>query len=489
MTNIVDDHGEFWWRNLDSKTKFVSSSNNSPIAGHLVVDGEGRCKLELHGVLSDVQTFMHRMTGDELSETENLAIQGQLKGSSEHVMLLGVYSDGGRVSFGGLSYEKYVADTCLIGNSEFVEGGEPKFESLYISFKGYEEWLNIDVINAKRTKRSLKISYKPPSDLTYNLQDNRKLSVRSFLSGPAYGSHSFSELSITNHVGVEIQQSQLESISSNLREYKSFCHFMILLTGSDYNLEWPTVSSKVRGSTKKSFKVYTYRRLGSLTKPDRHSAWLSFCDAKEDFGSMYESWRGCQKELGASIGLFFGARRHMGLYGENRFVNLIWGLESLHRAVFKVDENKDFRDKSERIMKQIFDVCSFNRSDRKFLQSRLGGRFEPILADRIRACIDDLDLPLNVKKLAIFCERCAEIRNVISHFGGRKPGATYPSLLSELIDKTEAVSVFYRAILMKRTGLTSPMLKKIFLHGRTSRQIRLVLDRAGLAFDIEMQKQ
>lgn len=136
--------------------------------------------------------------------------------------------------------------------------------------------------------------------------------------------------------------------------------------------------------------------------------------------------------------------------------------------------------KADRILKAIIDTGLFNKSDRRFIKERFEGRFEPSLAERLHEYIKNLDLPVDSNDLKAFCERCAGIRNDISHFGGRRPGSPYQSLIDEIIVKTEVVAVLYRALLLKETGLGSQAIRKVFTAGHSSRLIRRAFERAGV---------
>jgi hypothetical protein len=478
MSNIIDDHGAFWWRSPSFETKVDSFER--AVVGRLLIAEDGSVSLELHDVLSDEKRFVHRMLGGEFDQDENLVIQGILKASGQHVMLLGAYADGGSVSFGGISYEKYRADLCLVGNSKFPEDVELKFSSLYIDFKGYEEWLGMNSLVSKQTARSFHVSYKKPKTLIYKLAGSRRAEIKSFLSGQSYGDDRLSSIRLIERVGVEIHSPIPLSVNDHLKEYQVFYYFMYLLTGSNYNLQWPQLKIKKRKSVPSWCTVYKYRNVGLPSKPSRHSSWLSFDDIKEQFGSLYDEWAARQEKLGPSVGLFFGARSHMGIYAENRFVNLIWGLESLHRGVFLTEGKTPLEIKSTRILEQIVTAGIFKGTGLKFIKSQLGKRFEPHLALRIKECITELKLPFELKELEVFCDRCASIRNDISHFGGRRPGAVYQSLINEIILKTEAVAILYRAVLLREMGLSCEALTKIFEKGRFAYQLRRTFEDAGL---------
>lgn len=478
MADILDDQGVFWWRTSDAGVKYSNFENS--IAGRLVIAEDGRAALELHGVLSEVDSFIHRMLGGESDVIGDSIIQGVLKTGGEHVILLGVYTSGGRASFGGMSYERYRAETCLVGYSKPQESGDLQFNCLDVDLKGYEEWHEINSIVSRRTARSLKVSYSKFKPSVYDLAAGRKLAITSNLKGPTLGDDKSSAIELVEKIGIEIQSPTCLSINDHLREYRNLCHFIYLLTGSGYNLEWPVLINKKKNSTSGFFKLYQYRKPGVTTRPGRHSSWLNLDDVKAEFGGLYEGWLAKQEKLGPSVGLFFGARRHLGLYAENRFVNLIWGLESLHRGSFNPQKKAPMGAKAERILTAIFETKIFNNSDRRFIRDRFEGRFEPSLAERLQECINELDLPIDTDQLKVFCERCAGIRNDISHFGGRRPGSPYQNLINEIIAKTEVIEVLYRALLLRETGLSSQAIRKVFTVSYSSRLLRIAFENAGI---------
>jgi hypothetical protein len=64
---------------------------------------------------------------------------GLLKGSGQHILLVELIRNGGQMKTNGISYERYIAYTCLVCESEPV-AAELTFKHLIVPLSGYEEW-------------------------------------------------------------------------------------------------------------------------------------------------------------------------------------------------------------------------------------------------------------------------------------------------------------------------------------------------------------
>jgi hypothetical protein len=480
QNNIIDDNGIFWWRTSNN-----SKNNSSPdtgITGRLFVTEDGLISLELHGILTASDNFLTNLFSDNRETAEDeLTIQGRLKSNGEHVILLGVIMANGRASFGGISYEVYTADTCLLGNYPFRDHGELLFNCLYVDLSGFEDWLNIRPIATVKTRRSTKITAKPPKLISYKLDGGDTLSINSYLSGePPTGSMNWSHLHLTLKTAIKIRFTKYKSVNQNLSEFKKVAYFLQLVTGSDYNLPWPTFMTGSVKKEKSYHTAYFYRRTNSASKPALHSAWLNLTTKKEQFCALYNIWRSRIDDLGPSVGLYFAARKSFKLYAENRFVNLIWGLESLHRLHYPVLGPDPQEMKALRIFDQIVTTGVLNSDERRWLKKKLLVSYEQNLSSRINQCIKDVGLEFDDKSLSAFTDRCAEIRNDISHFGGQRIGSSYPDLLQEITDKTEILLILYASILLAISGVPTESLNHVFWRGRIYPPLKRLLIKESL---------
>lgn len=471
----IKESGYFWWRNEPIPEDDIVPE--SAVAGDLIITDDGRISIELHGYLPSADHPMSRIF--EGSGNSCPDIEGRLKNSSEHVLLMGVYTQGGRASFGGISYENYGAKSCLIGFKPFPEAkGEIMFDGLSIPLAGFEDWLGLGSIETSRTKRKLVATHKTQKNINYKLEDNSTISVEFDLLAPIFGNEKNHVINITEKVSFKYL-SKPKKTSSDLKNYFfSIADLLLILTGSNYSLEWPSLIIGRAAGSARLYRFYFLRSRNSAAPPARHNCLLTFAVIREEFGNIFQQWQLKREELGPGISLYLGTRRGVELYVEHRFVNLIWGLESLHRILNKDAPPTKLEMKAQRIIDQITLA-----KDRKWLEAKLEHSAEPSLAERLVECIKILPLNFTAESLRDFCNECAGKRNDISHFGGQRAPGGYGDFLGKVYSLNNALSNIYPAIILKLCGVNDALLLNMLSTGRASSRIRYTLNEVGLKID------
>jgi hypothetical protein len=473
--NTIKDDGYFWWR--DEPIPEGDFAPESAVAGVLTITNEGKISLELHGFLTTATDAIPRFLSNNLNSACP-DIQGRLKNKSECVLLSGVYNNGGKAAFGGISFEKYSATTCLIGAQEFPTAGEEiQFDGLRIPLTGFEDWLCMSAIDTIRTKRKLTSTYKTQKNIEYTLGDGSKLSIEFDLLGPFFGQSKSHNLSITEKIDLKYLSKNRKSTSDMRKYFSSISDLFLVLTGSDFSMEWPVITIEQKKSTPKSYQLYFLRSRTSAAPPVRHGSWLTFPDIRETFGQLFQQWQTKWKDLGPGMSLYLGTRRGMQLYVEHRFVNLIWGLESLHRTLNKNAPPTKLEKKVQRILAEIT-----LPKDKKWLEEKLEHSAEPSLQERLVECIKTLSLPIHSKSINDFCKECAHKRNDISHFGGQRIPGSYDAFLQKIYSLNEALTHLYPAILLKECGIDDKLLNNVFTNGRMALRIQRTFKEVGLQF-------
>jgi len=471
-SKTIKESGYFWWRNEPIPEDDIVPE--SAVAGDLIITDEGRISIELHGYLASADHPMSRIfvgSGNSCPD-----IEGRLKNSSEHVLLTDVYTQGGKASFGGISYENYGATNCLIGSKPLPESkGEIMFDGLSIPLDGFEDWLGLGSIETSRTKRKLVATHKTQKNIKYKLEDSSTVSVEFDLLAPMFGNQKNHSINITEKISFKYL-SRLKKTSSELKKYfSSITDFFLILTGSDYSMEWPSLTIGRTASNTKSYRFYFLRSRNSAAPPTRHNCLLTFSTIREEFGHLFQQWQIKREELGPGMSLYLGTRRGVELYVEHRFVNLIWGLESLHRTLNKDAPPSKLELKAQRIIGQITLA-----KDRKWLETKLEHSAEPSLAERLVECIKLLPLNFPAESLRNFCNECADKRNEISHFGGQREPGGYGDFLGKIYSLNNALSNIYPAIILKLCGVNDLLLLNMLSTGRASSRIKYTFNEVGL---------
>src|SRR5271169_2756865 len=163
---ILEGRGLFWW--ADDPIPAQQIAPGSSVSGLLKIENGGDISLELDGYLPSEHGPFSVMVQREFPGDK--CIRGLLKGSGQHILLVGLIRNGGQMESNGISFERYVVSNCLVSESGPVA---PKliFRQLITPLSGYEEWLRLDAIKVVRTKRMASARYRRPKKVTYRLAD------------------------------------------------------------------------------------------------------------------------------------------------------------------------------------------------------------------------------------------------------------------------------------------------------------------------------
>lgn len=472
-SRLVEETGYFWWG--DTPVPSGHFAPETAVVGKLSIDEDGHARLELEGVFpSELGPLAAFGNGAPLSEGK--VIHGILKGSNKTVRLSGVNRGGGQFKSNGISFERYSALQCLLGHGPFRDLPQPlEFQRLTVDLKGFEEWLWLRGITAERTESTITAGYSVPDKLVYPLEDG-ELQIVFGVMGPYLGKHRGPSLTLTEYAEIVLTPKRGLSLAEMQAQFVLFADLFILLTGSDYNLDWPTLTCG-KGDQAQTFQLY-FTRHPSREKepPGPHKWWVNFLHAQDKFGELFSTWRRRREEWGPGVYLYLGTRRSVSLYEEHRFIMLMWGLESLHRRRAQPARGSDkLQEKIDRILGLMEEG-----KDKQWLKRQLQHAGEPSLEQRIFETLEPLPLDLDQAKLRTFAKACADKRNEISHYGGRRHEGNYDNELEDLHKKSAALSNLYHLLLLRTIGIDEERLRAIAGRGLRSHSIKSSFVDVGL---------
>ena len=468
---VLEERGYFWWDDEPIPDGQIAPS--SAVTGLLKISDEGSIDLELDGTMpseqSQLQTFFERRI------PASRRIRGLLKGSNSYALLCDLTKSGGQLKSNGVSYEHFHATKCLVGDSSATTGSQvSNFNKLEIELKGFEEWLWLRSIAAKRTETEFSANYQKPDDFTFSVEGGT-LSIHYALYSP-WGTHSTDTLNLREAVSLIYTAHECLQFDVLIDLYSHISDLFILLTGSNYSLDWPTLSPKGGEGT---CKFYFQRSGGDLKPPTVLDWWIPFPQIKSSFGALFSNWRTKRNEYRSGFSLYLATRRSIRLYLEHRFMSLIWGIEFFHRKKYP-DNHASSRlvNKISRILKAIKDALP---KDSKWLADFLEHAHEPPLSKRIFEVFSALDIELEKQSLQRFSKSCADMRNDISHFGGHRQGGDYQQFLLDIYKKSNALACLYHVLLLKELGIDKTILRTAIYKGSQSFKIKTALSEAGLS--------
>ncbi len=441
----------FWWH--DDPLPANQFAPDSCVVGTLTIEENGAAYLELDGYFANSEGGPMAGIGAQGQQFPlEKAIQGKLKASGRNVLLLGLRRRGGQFNFNGISHEGFAASHCLVTNRSFPPATRPlRFSAIDVELTGLEEWLRLGNIEVKRTRQSISAKHRLPKTDIHELDDGT-LTMRYDITGPWSGKfvHRTDKLNLVESVNLQVKPKRARTLLEMREEYARLQELFILLTGTTFSLEWPRL---IIG---KMAYHYYYEGFERSTKtPTWDECWVNYFQVKSNFGSILMELRRKREELGPGFYLYLGIRRGMKMYVEHRFVNLIWGLESLHR---RKNKDKAKETKLDAKIQRILDQIS-GSNDKRWLEGTLKHASEPSLKERLMDVLSALPLGFERKRVEVFCKSCADSRNDMSHFGGQREGNDYREFMMDLMKKSEALAYLYHAVLLHEIGVNTDLIK------------------------------
>jgi hypothetical protein len=471
---LIEESGYFWWNSVPLPPGQFAPE--SAVTGRLTIDEEGRTQLELNGVLPNEHGPLAGIIDSGIPLPSENRIHGILKNSNKAVRLLDLHRNGGRFKTNGISYEQYAALQCLVGDGPFRDASEPaQFTRLHVEMKGFEDWLRLRNVATDRSESQLTAAYQVPEKCSYKLSDAQLL-IDFGISGPYLGAHKDSKLTLSEFAVFSFTPRTSLTLGEIKPYYELLADLLILLTGSDYNLDWPTLTFG-EGKAAEFFRLYSLSHQSRTTEPPTwYESWAHFPQLRQNFGEIFSAFKRRREELGPSIYLYLATRRSFPMYEEHRFIMLVWGLESLNRRQDKgARGSQALQEKIARILTRI-EIAK----DKEWLERQLERSGEPALEQRLFEVLQGLPLGIREADLRRFCTECAHKRNDISHFGGRRHLSNYSSDLDDVHKKSEALSFLYHVLLLQQIGVDTNILRASVYGGFRAHRIKSTLVEVGL---------
>jgi hypothetical protein len=438
-TYVVRDRGHFWWaEDLPPDRHHLPLS---AVAGELRITREGRITVELDGLLA------HRpddpfQTGSwaEYDALRSRRIRGVLRDTGQGVLLFDLARASARHSSHTISVEGFSAAQCVISERQFDDQmNQPKFSWLDAGLKGFEEWLWTRALQIKHGKTLSTAKYRRPKRVTYSLKNGR-LQIVQHLTGRSRG---HTDLTWSEVASIRFTPKTTVDIEAVIDWHRWLQDLMILLTDTDYGLEWPRVRWLKHDCT-----LYFQRLVTNAERPRLHECPANFPKIKDTFGTLYESWLSVREKYGPAVYLYLGTRRGVQLYTETEYLMLISGLEAFHRTKYGDHKSRRASAKLDKIVSQIAD-----EKDRDWVGDRLAYTTLPNLEKRIFDILEALPLGFEKSRLRTFAHECAKLRNELAHGGHRDKGTKYSDFITAVMKKNYALAPLYHALILVEIGL------------------------------------
>jgi hypothetical protein len=468
---ILEERGIFWWHGTPIPDENFAPENSE--SGTLTIQNNGSIELDLDGLLRDNDAPFFP---ENQEEPIRRMICGVLKGSNQHVLLSKIWNSSVNVSTDGISYERYIALQCLVSRSKFSPNAtEPMVRDVHIDLEGLEEWLGHGAIEQEEENGQLVIRCTLQQDKAFLTPSGVLKLEHQIHNSKKYQFHTH-DVRVQQLTGWRFIPTSAITTSDAIKEFNSTKDLITLLTNSEYDINWPTITVN---DTNQRSTLYFQRSLNKRPPPNWFDCCVTLPQIQEDLGEIYTEWSKKSETYGPGFYLYLATRVGQTLYQEHRFVNLVWGIESLHRRQIPTSPTPSaLAEKVTRILDQIS-----NTRDKKWLSAKLAHASEPTLAERINQTFSSLPINIPGDKLKAFSKNCADLRNEISHFGGGRDAGSYSDFLIRIANFSESLSILYHALLLFEIGIDNGLIQHWVKKGRSSHYIRATLARTGIVVD------
>jgi hypothetical protein len=401
MAEMLKERGFFWWFNDPARP---ANSKETSIPAFLTITDGGQISLETDGTLCSADECSDWGKDRALPEARRVA--GWLASSGKYVLLDGLERTDFSFSHESPQQQKFSAALCTQRESpsSFPETYKHEnFVELRIELSGFEDWLDLNSIVvdqevSESDEVHIRLSYKEWEFKYPTLGGN--ISIESLTTGADLlglsSQYPQRNAQFTQHYYLVFRPDSPSDLSTMRYTYTSLEELLAVLVGSYCPLSWPILVSSEEPFDSCWDTIYFDRGTPPAHPVNGYTIWVPFKQINKVLGELFRSWLNGSEAFGAGYYLYISALRNPHRYAEHRFVNLIWGLEALHRKWLAEPETSERIQGERRRVKRILDLLPEGDGDQKWLRGRLKHAHELSLEARILQCF--CKLPINFGK-------------------------------------------------------------------------------------------
>lgn len=482
MAEVIKKRGFFWWFN---EPEAPTNSQETSVPGLLTITEGGQIDLETDGALCQKDEYQDWSKPQTLPEQRRIV--GRLPSSGKYVLLEGLERTDFSLPDETPQQQRFNAQLCVQRGTPFpVNYGRDGFIELRIELTGFEDWLGLESIvvdreNSEGNEVHVRVSYKE-WQLEYPTPGGI-LSIDSITTGaPIFTiwKHPAAEAQFRQYYYLVFRPDRPRDVNSLRYTYTKLEELLALLIGKYIRFAPPILVSKEDPCDAWN-TFYFYRDAQSSRPVKRYSMWVSFESVRGIFDELFKNWLAGSESCGAGYYLYVSSLRNPQHYAEDRFVNLVWGVEALHRKRFAEPETSDRVINERERVERVLGFLPSDSEDRRWLSRKLKYAHEPSLEARILECLRKLPFTFGPGEVEKFAKACADRRNDISHAGGPRKNMDYESFHVEISQLAEALDHLFHVLLLHQIGVDPTVIFAIMTNSLVSERIRTTLADVGLS--------
>jgi len=396
---------------------WLPSFPEKQIPGTLVITDGGDIELEVVGLFHESPEGLTRaLNGKEQFER----IVGHIE---KHglVTLENCFYKNSNIAFGGISKSTIYVNKALIGVAYDV-GESILLNAFKFSVEGIDEWVGLSgiKIDHKFEHRTASITYTPPEEITFNLNNGMKLLITFSWTLPGFSSTK--EAKITQKAFFKL----LSEKERPLNEFISSAYKITTLLGFAIDqtvcIDQVTVTSdEIRqdiGKGKTSpvqislfYPSLPYTKIEP--KVDWHRMLFRYGQIQDDAERIINNWFDAYDVIDPALNLYFSTKTGAHRYLDGKFLALAQGLETYHRRTSseKLMDDAAFSELTENLISQ----CPPEHQE--WLSGRMRHGNELNLGKRIKRIVTPFkELIGNSKERNKLIRTIVDTRNYLTHY-------------------------------------------------------------------------
>lgn len=413
----------------------ISGDENNSYSGNLIIEN-GKIKLNLLGC-SDLPggTFI---------------IHG-FSTSGKKITLYKCFATTRSMSFPGIPYSEITANYFIKGEHFTKETLE--FNNAILNFSNLNEWIDIGGFTDFQNEDELSVKYKTPEPITFYKTENVEFVFIFQSNSPLFRpTHSYI---INQEILIQINHKAKFNLD-DFWEYVSILKsFLTLAYFSEPKLQ--EISFK---KDDKFLEVIYAGQESELKKQKTHRREFIFTykNVEAEFQQIFQKWATLHEVLDPVINILLEAFGKRNIINENKFLNIIQGIETFHRRI-KKNETEEVEVHKKRIS-EILSECPSQH--KKWLQEKLNFSNEPTLKQRLDELFETIDPVLRDHLFNIYESIITNTKNSRNYYTHYSLDLEKKALKgTELFYLTERLKVFLLILLLKETGINTDGLTKI----------------------------
>lgn len=403
----IKKSGYFW----------LPSAPDNKIPGTLIITDGGNIELEVIGLFNDMM--------DELNGNNKLE---RIVGEIEKYGLITLddchYKNKTISLIGPISKSSINVQKVFLGVA-YDDKEINLFNSFQFSVDGLDEWLGLNGIKVEYLLvndcfSSASITYTPPKEISFNLNNGMKLLTVTHSTVPTGSSKT--EAKITQKMYFKLVSEQEQTLNIFIATAYKIITFLCFAIDKTVCIEDVSVTSnaicrKISEGKHYPISILLYYKSNPYTevkpKIDCNQMLFKFDVVKEDLERILNNWLNSYETIDSALSLYFSTKEGAHKYLENQFLSLAQGLETYHRrtSTEKLMDEVIFEELVEKLVEQ----CP--EEHKKWLSGRLTHGNEINLRKRIKNIIEPFrDIFGNNKEISSLITRILDTRNYLTHY-------------------------------------------------------------------------